>query len=803
MCLRSVAALPLLLAAWIAMAAAPMRFPQVTVFLPLGATQPEQMAARMLVEEVERRSGLHWRLQIGGARQGTGNAMSIVLATGDELKRLEPSYAGSAIARPRAPARPESFRIHTLTVGQHSMIVIEGHDARGVLFGTGYLLRQLEMTVGSVELSGGLPTLDTAQSPVYAVRGFQLGYRPKNNTFDGWTAAQFEQYIRDLAVFGANTIELIPPRSDDVASSPLFLLPPLQMMQSISTILQRYGLDCSIWYPAMDKDYSNPATVDRAVKEWGVVFQALPKVDAVFVPGGDPGHTEPKYLFRLLEREAAELGRYHPHAQMWVSPQSFDAEWLEEFYQLLGQHPKWLTGVIYGPEMRVSPEAFRQRVPREYPIRFYPDITHTLASQYPVPDWDTPFALTEGREPINPEPVQQGVLFHRYMPYSIGFVAYSEGSNDDVNKVLWSAWGWDPGQPSARILQQYARYFLSPKEAGTAASAMAGLERNWQGPIVANASIAPTLREFQTARKALGSTMAKNWRMHQLVYRADYDAYLQDRARRETWQEAKSVAALRSASQTGAQPALERAKAILAPAAICEQSPLCEGATFLAADLFHTVRMQLSVTRFGALAVDRGANLDRIDAPIGDRPWLLDRIAVAEAMATEAEKRRSIAATLAELDPRGDLIVDEMGPFEKHPHLLPGSDFFHDPSGLRGVYFSANTAPPAPAEPLFARTFAGTLYDYPLTMHYSHLKPGARYHVHIVYPSSGDTLQIRVNGVVFAQQCARPRDCTTSELDSAPVPSSGELTLQWNAPPGLGGNGRTVKVSRVVVEEVP
>src|SRR2546422_5839462 len=32
---------------------------------------------------------------------------------------------------------------------------------------------------------------------------------------DGWSVPVWEQYIRDLAVFGTNAIELIPPRSDD------------------------------------------------------------------------------------------------------------------------------------------------------------------------------------------------------------------------------------------------------------------------------------------------------------------------------------------------------------------------------------------------------------------------------------------------------------------------------------------------------------------------------------------------------------------------------------------------------------
>ena len=106
--------------------------------------------------------------------------------------------------------------------------------------------------------------------------------------------AQWERYIRDLAVFGTNAIELIPPRSDDDADSPHFPLPPLEMMAGCRRSAPIYGLDVWIWYPAMDADYADPETVEHALKEWDDVFKQLPRIDAVFVPGGDPGHTRPK-----------------------------------------------------------------------------------------------------------------------------------------------------------------------------------------------------------------------------------------------------------------------------------------------------------------------------------------------------------------------------------------------------------------------------------------------------------------------------------------------------------------------------
>ena len=123
----------------------------------------------------------------------------------------------------------------------------------------GRLLRNLEMSRANVRVASGLAMVST---PQVALRGHQLGYRPKTNTYDAWDVPMWEQYIRDLAIFGTNAIELIPPRSDDDADSPHFPLPPMDMMVEMSRIADEYGLDVWIWYPAMDPDYADPKQVD-------------------------------------------------------------------------------------------------------------------------------------------------------------------------------------------------------------------------------------------------------------------------------------------------------------------------------------------------------------------------------------------------------------------------------------------------------------------------------------------------------------------------------------------------------------
>ena len=62
------------------------------------------------------------------------------------------------------------------------------------------------------------PSLDSATAPVDPIRGHQLGYRARANSWDGWDVSQFDRYIRELVVFGTNCVENIP--FEDFARAP-------------------------------------------------------------------------------------------------------------------------------------------------------------------------------------------------------------------------------------------------------------------------------------------------------------------------------------------------------------------------------------------------------------------------------------------------------------------------------------------------------------------------------------------------------------------------------------------------------
>ena len=720
-------------------------------------TRNERKAVAMLVDEVEKRTGIRWP----------------VSSPPTEGVRIE------VLSQPSPPA--EGYHIETGS----AWIRVTGNDARGVLFGIGRLLRELRMEKGAVSITDGWKE---TSAPRYLLRGHQLGYRPKTNSYDGWTVPVWEQYIRDLAVFGTNAIELIPPRSDDEPDSPHFPLPPMRMMSEMSRLADEYGLDVWIWFPAMELDYANPQTVASELREWGEVFRKLPRVDAVFVPGGDPGHSPPKVLMAFLEKETQVLHRYHPKAQMWVSPQGFNQQWLDEFLVIVRAEPAWLSGVVYGPQVRVSLPELRAAVPKRYPIRHYPDITHSRQCQYPVPDWDAAYAVTEGREGINPRPVGEAEIFRRTAPYTIGFLTYSEGCNDDVNKMIWSALGWNPEASVQEILRQYARYFISGQHGESFARGLMELERNWQGPLATNHGVDETFKRFHELERAATPQMLANWRFQQALYRAYYDAYTRARLLYETELDSRAMDALRTAKAQGSDQAMAEAERVLGQAVTARVAVELRARIFeLAEALFQSIRMQLSVPRYKAISVDRGANLDTIDAPLNNRLWLGQRFAELRA-ASESERLAGIDEILHWTDPGPGGYYDDLGDTTRQPHLVGGESTIvgFGPSGTRRRSWWDH---------------AEALYDAPLRMHYAGLDPEARYKIRVVYAGENPRRKVRlVAGAKWEVHPLMEKPAPLRPLEFE-IPHEatehGELDLEWRGEPGLGGSGRGCQVSEV------
>ena len=793
-------------------AAPELELTNAVVVFPSNLTGPARKAVTMLVEEVEKRTRVHWpELSTWPAKADSAVAV-IAVGPKSQLDAFGGPYARDLQDRQTAPG--EGYRLCVRRNSNQSVVLVIGNDARGVLFGVGRLLRELHMRPGSITLT---QEADIATAPTYSLRGHQLGYRPKCNSYDAWDLPVWEQYFRDLAVFGCNAIELIPPRSDDASNSQHFPRPQMEMMTGMSRVADSYGLDVWIWYPAMDRDYSDPKTVEFALHEWGEVFRKLPRVDVVFVPGGDPGHTQPKYLMALLEKQTENLHRFHPKAQMWVSPQSFNQAWLGEFVQILEkERPAWLGGVVYGPQVRVSLPKLRALVPRQYPIRHYPDITHSRQCQFPVPDWDVAYAVTEARECINPRPEGEAVIFRKTQPDTIGFLTYSEGCNDDVNKTVWSGLGWDPDANVEEILRQYSRYYIGDKFADSFARGLLALERDWQGALLTNTSVDATLSDFQKMEKAASPFDLKNWRFQQGLFRAYYDAYVRERLIFERGLETQAMAALEKAGDKRAEIGIAAAERILdQPFTGRTAEELRMRIHELAEALFQSIGMQLSVKKYRAIGVDRGASLDTLEYPLNDRRWLKARFAQIRGLKTEPERVQALQEIVHWTDPGSGSFYDDPGNVMRQPHLVRGPGFLKDPGAMASprVGFEQDPLMDIDGESIQgARRMswmdhAETLYDTPLQMRYAGLDPKAHYRLRVVYAGDTRGKKIRLlanDQIEIHPYLVRPFPIKPLEFDIPQAATeTGELTLSWFGEPGLGGNGRGCQVSEAWLIKEP
>ena len=695
----------------------------------------------------------------------------------------------------------EGFRL--IVLKQQNAVLITARDARSVLYGVGRFLRKADMRPGALLLPENL-VLSTA--PKYPIRGHQLGYRPKTNSYDAFSVKQFDQYIRDLALFGANSIEIMPPRTDDDDSSVHMQLPSAKMMVEQSRIAKSYGLDVWMWYPNMGPDYTNRDSLKKEMQERIEVFAALPKLDHLFVPGGDPGDLEPDVLFDWLGKIAVALRPFHPNAKIWVSPQVFrpNKKWFDDFFKHINSGYPWLGGVVFGPWVKIPLPELRKMVNENIPIRRYPDITHSLSCQYPVPDWDVAYAMTLGRECVNPRPEDEKHIHNLLAPYASGSLSYSEGTNDDVNKFIWSDQDWDPQTPVIETLRDYSRLFMDAAVTETAAQGIMDLEANLRGSLLTNEKVEQTLRQWQHLEKQASPELIKNFRFQMCLLRAYYDAYIQRRLIREKALEMHAREVLENATQETVSLAIIQAKMILEKTT--EESAgqaLKEKCMVLADSLFSSIGAQLTIEKHGAMP-GRGNFIDNIDIPLNNAPWLLDQLAVWEKIEDDAERLTKIKAMLHRTDPGPGGFYDHFGSVQSKYRVVADKTWEEDPGSLQSprISFGVGVIGEEWVHEVRSQGFSGqttpaawmsqinTLYDTPLKIRYDKLDTTATYKMRITYTGRFRSKQKLVaNGNILIHDFIQTGEKPVYEFDiPKEATSGGEVTFTWTCGDGQRGS---------------
>jgi hypothetical protein len=750
--------------------AADLDFSAATVVVRSGDRPAAESAAeRVLIEEIARKTGLKWTV----TDQWPARAKSIIALS---VKATPPSWKGQ-IPQPalegRALEMTEGLTIHVAgrTAESRATIFVTGTDPRGLLFGVGKLLRSVNWAKGSVTLGADF---HAELSPRVALRGHQLGYRARANSWDAWNPEQFDRYIRELVIFGANSIENIP--FEDSAPSPLMPIPRAEMNLTMADICARYDVDYWLWVPV---EFKLPdAQKEQAfLKQHEDFYRACKRIDAVFVPGGDPGDNAARDLLPFVRDMAEVLIKHHPQARLWISLQKFSPHDQDDFYQYLGaERPAWLGGVVMGPSSP-SLESTRSRLPENYKLRWYPDITHTVRCQYEVPWFDPAFGMTLGREPVNPRPVDYTAIYRDGASFTDGFLTYSDGIHDDFNKNLWSQLGWEPDRSPREIAVEYARYFFGPELAAEAADALFALETNWRGSLAENGSVDGTLLQWQQLEEKIPAA-ERDWRFDLHLMRAYYDAYTRHRLLYETGLEKQALAALGQAITSGTETALNRAREILNRAT---EQPVRQASyeklDTLAETLFKSVGYQTRVERYHASGSERAAVMDFVNYPLNNRWWLEDEFDRIEKLTDNAARLKRIDQICHWEMPAEGSFYDNLGHVGQSPRvakLLYLADSQRHDDDL-----------PGPTQRWMGEKRRGlrlawhTYLSPPPKMTYNNLDPRARYSVRLFAQRTSPLL---VDGV-RAKQIRLGETYDQVQEQEFEVPASavadGRLELSW------------------------
>jgi hypothetical protein len=264
--------------------------------------------------------------------------------------------------------------------------------------------------------------------------------------------------------------------------------------------------------------------------------------------------------------------------------------------------------------------------------------------------------------------------------------------------------------------------------------------------------------------------------------------------------------ALATAKQAGAKNAIKNAEAILdrSPAP-SEADALERRVNELAEALFQSVGMQLSVEKYQAIEVGRGANLDELNVPLNNRQWLKQRFAEIRKLATDAEALAGIEQLLHWTDPGSGGFYDDLGNPPLQPHLLRTGDYAKDPGFLEtpftGIY----------SEETWRHswcTHTDGRYGTPVRMRYTDLDPHANYKLRVVY--AGDNVETKVALSAASSKQAGSREFEIHPFQPKPRPvkpiefeipheatSDGTLTLTWRGEPNRGGAGRGCQIAEV------
>eukprot|EP00041_Stephanoeca_diplocostata_P026366 m.709808 g.709808 ORF g.709808 m.709808 type:complete len:508 (-) comp22947_c0_seq1:982-2505(-) len=444
-----------------------------------------------------------------------------------------------------------------------------------------------------------------------------------------------------------------------------------------------------------------------------------------------------------------------------------------------------------------------------------------------------PFQWTEYRETINPRPTQELTIAASQKAYAdAGVGSYNEGAHDDVNKHVWAAvfWGCDDGDTNCTMqnvvhqwLTEYSRLHFGSDLQDTMTAGIYGLEQNWIGPILENPSINTTYALFKSVEQAMPVRLRWQWRLQQLLYRANFDKFLQVRATEQLRGEQQALETLRINTATDPIQAMNGAAAVLDSADARSEALSAHLWTEMrvwAEALFQSIHEQFSVPIYGGEYTRRGNTLDTAKLPLSNAPFLRRRFAEIHDMQNKSAQIAALTVIVNWADPGPQGFYDDLGEVgaravhyvhrgtaPPHPQtgdqslwpsplveVVSASDQYYQlpPSGSIGDVGKKSLDPPAlPSDrPRSQLTYVDTqrcpmTYPLPIQLKYPALPANEAYTVSVTGLSSTTSIVLSANDIAIWNgpvNVTKDTDVWSFGIPGHITASGGDLELSFTAP---------------------
>jgi hypothetical protein len=188
--------------------------------------------------------------------------------------------------------------------------------------------------------------------------------------------------------------------------------------------------------------------------------------------------------------------------------------------------------------------------------------------------------------------------------------------------------------------------------------------------------------------------------------------------------------------------------------------------------------------------------------------WLRWQIVEIRKLTDPMAQITAIHTLLFRTDPGPGGFYDQPGNVSNRPHLVLGPGPMEDPdfrkSPLIGFKYPDRLQDKAP---IAWKSWAESLSDAPLTMHYPNLDRQMRYRLRVVYSGDAPHMKLRLmanESIEVHPYILRSWPPAPQEFAIPPeATASGELKLSWTREPSQGGNGRGCQVAEVWLIPTP